>query len=171
MDYDTFMQTCADKIRNGELIYRAMALFIAQRFNVKIPTYGDVDAGVYYILNHYVEEVDEDLETWLNKDDGPMIRPVKDLKRIFHEFKFIEDDYKLVRTVNEIYGLDLEIDENGEYFYTLSFDFNSFTPIDVNGVHEIKRDIEVLKKYGHPTDELEAMLAEYGLDPEIMEVL
>lgn len=169
--YDKFMGTCASKITSGELIYNCLALYIAKHFKVEIPTYGDIDGGVYHILNHYIEEVDEDFEKWIHSDDGPFIRPIRDLRRIFYEFDSIEDDKKLMDAVNEIYGLELHMDEDKEYIYALSLDFNSFEPINVDGVHEIKRDIEILKKYGHPTDELEAKLAEYGLDPEIMEVL
>lgn len=169
MDYDTFMQTCANKINDGELIYRAMGLFIAKRFHVEIPKWGDIGGGVWAILNHYIEEVDEDFESWLNKDDAPMIRPLSELRKIFPEFKYIEDDNKLIETANKVYGLTMDID--GEYFYSLSFDFNSFTPIDVGDIDTLKKDMEVLQKYGYPTDEIEAKIANYGFDPEIMEVL
>ena len=168
-NYNRFMQTCHDKITSGDLIYRSLALFIAKRFKVEIPTYGDMDGAVYHILNHYVEEVDEDFETWLTKDDAPLIRNRSELRRIFPEFKFIEDDRELVDTVNKFYNLNLEL--SSEYIYSLSFDFNSFVPIEVEEIHEIKEDIKVLKKYGYPTDELEAKLDEFGLDPKLMKVL
>jgi hypothetical protein len=171
MDYETFMQTCGDKIRNGELIYQAMGLFIAKRFKVEIPRWGDVDGGVWAILNHYIENVDEDFQTWIDKEDAPMIRPVSQLRKIFPEFKYIKEDWKLIETANKIYGLDMELDHEEEYFFSLSFDFNSFTPINVDGIHELKEEIKVLQKYGYPTDELEAKIAESGLDPEIVEVL
>lgn len=170
-EYDVFMKTCKDKITSGDVIYRALALFIAKRFKVEIPEYGDMSDAVYRILNHYVEEVDEDFETWLNKDDAPIIREVRELRKIFPEFKFIKNDHKLVETANKIYGLSLRLDYEEEYFYSLSFDFNSFTPIQVEEIHEIEEDIKVLKKYGFPTDELEAKLDSFGLAPEIMEVL
>jgi hypothetical protein len=41
----------------------------------------------------------------------------------------------------------------------------------VEEIHEIEEDIKVLKKYGFPTDEIEAKLDSFGLAPEIMEVL
>lgn len=167
--YETFMKTCRDKITDGDVIYRALALFIAKRFDIEIPCYGDVDGSVYCILNHYVEEVDEDFETWLNKDDGPMIRPMKQLRKIFPEFSFIESDVEIMKTANKIYGLDLDYTE--DYFFSFSFDFNSFTPIDVGEIHAIKEDIKILQRYGHPTDELEEKLNSFGLDPEILEAI
>lgn len=169
MDYETFMKTCSEKINDGELIYRAAAFFVAKRFGVEIPSYGDMDGSVYHILNHYIENVDEDFETWLNKEDGPMIRPMKQLRKIFPEFSFMETDSEILDAANKIYGLDLDYIE--DYFFSLSFDFNSFTPINVKEVHDIKKDIEVLKKYGHPTDELEEKLNSFGLDPEILEAI
>lgn len=169
MDYETFMKTCSEKINDGELIYRAAAFFVAKRFGVEIPSYGDMDGSVYHILNHYVENVDEDFETWLNKEDGPMIRPMKQLRKIFPEFSFMETDSDILDAANTIYSLDLDYIE--DYFFSLSFDFNSFTPINVKEVHDIKKDIEVLKKYGHPTDELEEKLNSFGLDPEILEAI
>lgn len=168
-EYEKFMKTCKDKITDGDVIYRALALFIAQRFKVEIPSYGDIDNSVYHILNHYVEEVDEDFEKWLNKDDAPLIRSRKQLRKIFPEFKFIKSDKKLVETVNTIYNLNLELSER--YIYSLSFDFNSFVPINVDEIHKIKEEIKVLKKYGHSTKELEDKLAEFKIKPEIMEVI
>lgn len=171
MEYQEFMKTCHDKITSGELIYRAMALFIARRFEVKISSYRgcDVDGSVYYILNHYINEIDEDFETWLNKEDAPLIRSRKQLRRIFPEFKFIKSDRELVETANKVYNLNLQLTE--DYIYSLSFDFNSFTPINVEEIHEIKEEIKVLKKYGHPTDELEEKLSQFNLSSEIMEVI
>lgn len=169
MDYETFMKTCGEKINDGELIYRAAAFFIAKRFDVEIPSYGDMNGSVYHILNYYVENVDEDFETWLNKEDGPMIRPMRQLRKIFPEFSFIKSDSEILDTANRIYGLDLDYID--DYFFSLSFDFNSFTPINVKEVHDIKKDIDVLKKYGHPTDELEEKLNGFGLDPEILEAI
>lgn len=167
--YDIFMDTCLNKITKGDLVYRALALFIAKRFNVEIPSYCDVDGSVYHILNHYIEEVDEDFETWLNKDNGPMIRHMRELRKIFPEFDFIESDNELINTVNKIYGLELDYIE--DYFFALSFDFNSFTPINVEEIHDIKRDIQTLKKYGHDTKELEEKLNDFNLDEKIIEVI
>ena len=170
MDYELFMKTCSDKIREGSVIYRAMALFIAKRYNVKIPIYGDLDGSVYHILNHYIKNVeDTPIEEWLNTDDAPFIRSRNELRPIFPEFNFIKDDEKLVKVVNEFYGLDLNLTE--EYIYSLSLDFNSFTPIDVEEVNILKTDINVLKKYGYPTTELEDKLQKYGFTEEQLKVL
>lgn len=167
--HEDFMQKCRDKITDGDVIYRALALFIAKRFDVEIPHYRGVDGSVYHILNYYIENVDEDFETWLNKEDAPMIRPISQLRKIFPEFDFMESEYKILKTVNKVYNLDLDYTE--EYIYSLSFDFNSFTPIDVSEIHEIKEEIKTLQKYGYPTDELEEKLNSFELDPEILEAI
>lgn len=169
MEYEEFMKQCSKKINEGDLIYRAMALFIAHKYDVNIPSWGDVDGSVYHILNHYIEEVDEDFEEWLNKDDAPLIRSRKELRKIFPEFKFIKSDRELVESVNKIYNLNLQL--SNECIYSLSFDFNTFTPINVDEIHQIKQEIKVLKKYGYPTTELEEKLQEYNLGTEILEVI
>lgn len=170
-EYDDFMETCKNKITDGGLIYRSLALFIAKRFQVKISPYAHCDLPdcVYHILNYYVEEVDEDFEKWLNKNDAPLIRPKHQLRKIFHEFDFISDDKKLVDTVNKVYGLDLNLDS--DYIYTNSFDFNSFVPINVEEIHNIKEDINTLRKYNYPTIELEEKLKDFNLPDEIIEVI
>lgn len=170
-EYNKFMNTCRDKITSGDLIYRALALFIAKTFKVEIPSYGDIGGGVYTILNHYIEEVDEDFETWLTKDNGPMIRPIRDLKRIFKELDFIEDNRELAKKANELYNLEIEIDHTEEYMYALQFDFNSFTPIDVKKAYQLKEDKKILEKYGMPTDEVDKKLEELKIPQDIMEVI
>lgn len=171
MEYEEFMEQCSEKINNGELIYQAIALWIAKKFEVKIPSYPfcDVDSSVYHILNYYIEEVEEDLEEWLNKDNAPLIRSKKELRRIFPEFKFIKNDRDLVETVNKVYNLDLHMSD--ECIYSLSFDFNSFTPINANEIHQIKQEIQILEKYNYPTDELKEKLKKYDIEPEIMELI
>lgn len=168
-EHDEFMQKCSNKIRDGDLIYRAMALFIARRFEVKIPTYRgcDIDRAVYGVLNHYIEEVDEDFEEWLNKEDAPLIRSKNELRKIFPEFKFIDSDKELIETVNKLYNLDLKLTD--EYFYSLSFNFNNFTPINVEKIHELNEEIKILKKYNYPTEELEEELKKFNLEPELLE--
>jgi hypothetical protein len=167
--YNKFMSTCLEKITDGDLVYRALALFIAKRFEVEIPSYGDMDGAVYVVLNHYVENVDEDFETWLNKDDGPMIRPMRELRKIFPEFDFLETDSDVIATANKIYGLDIDYVE--DYFFSLSFDFNSFVPIDVKEIHTLKEDKKILEKYGISTDEVDEKLNSFELDPEILEAI
>lgn len=168
-EHDVFMKTCREKITDGDLVYRALALFIAKRFDVDIPSYGDMNGSVYIILNHYVEEVDEDFETWLNKENAPLIRRKNELREIFPEFSFMVKDSDIVEAVNKIYGLNIEL--RGDYFYSLEFDFNSFVPIDVGEIHALKEEKKTLEKYGMPTDEVDEKLDSFGLDPEIMEAI
>ena len=170
-EYRRFMNSCKEKITDGDVIYRALALFIAKHFKIEIPEYGDIDGGVYAILNHYVRNIDEDFEDWINKENGPMIRPMRDLRKIFKELNFIKSDKKLMEKANRLYNLEMKMDSERKYFYALQFDFNSFTPINVKKVHELKEDKRVLEKYGLPTDEVDKKLEELKIPQEIMEVL
>lgn len=162
-----FFNTCREKINDGTLIYRSLALFIAKRFKLHIDDYFDVDNSVYEILNYYIENVDEDFEKWLNKDDAPLIRKRSELRKVFPEFKFIDSDKKLVDNVNNLYGLDLHLSD--DCFWSVSFDFNSFIPIDVEEIHRIKEEIKVLEKYGYPVDDLKEKLDSFNLDEDILE--
>ncbi len=171
-----FLQKCHDKITDGGIVYQGLAFIIAHRFKITEAYHGSgFHDVVYRILNHYVEEVDEDFETWLHKDDGPFVRPAKTMVNIFPEFKKISNKpRKIMEIANEMYGLDLQYDHceyHGDYVYSYSFDFNSFTPINVDEVVKLKEEITILKSYGHPTDELEAKLQGYGFTPEQLERL
>ena len=171
-----FLQKCHDKITDGSVVYQGLAFIVAHRFRLTEAYHGSgFPEVVYDILNHYVDEVDEDFNTWLHKDDGPFVRPAKDAVRIFPEFKRITTNArKIVEIANEMYGLNLEYshcDYHGDYFFSYSFDFNRFTPINVDEVIELKQEIATLQKYGNPTDELEKKLKGYGFTQEQLERL
>lgn len=170
MEYERFMNKCASKITDGDLIYRLLALGICKRFKLKLDYTCSPPDVVYAILNHYVEEVDEDFEEWLNKEDAPMIRRASELKRIFPEIaSFTESNREIVEVANEIYGLNLELYSERyeeEYIYSLSFDFNSFVPIDISRIREIKEELAFCKKYGVENPEMEEELKSFGLSDE-----
>lgn len=171
-DIDKFTETCSSKINQGDIIYKSVALYIAKRFNVKIHDYcyAELPNCVYHILNYYIDNVEGvRIDDWLNQNDAPLIRGRKELRKIFPELKFIDDDSKLIKIVNNIYNLDLKLD--GEYFYTMSMDFESFVPIKIDEIIILKNDISVLKKYGYPTGELEEKLNEYGLTLDELEFI
>ncbi len=171
-----FLQKCHDKIKDGRTVYEGLSFIIAHRFRIDESYHGSGFHDVVYdLLNHYVEEVDEDFRTWLFKDDGPFVRPAKDMVKIFPEFKRISNKpRKLVEIANELYGLDLKYAPNeyyGDYVYSYSFDFNSFTPINVAEVVELKQEIATLEKYGNDASELKTKLRGYGFTDEQLEML
>lgn len=171
-----FLQKCHDKIKDGRTVYEGLSFIIAHRFRITEAYHGSgFHEVVYRILNYYVDEVDEDFQTWLHKDDGPFVRPAKEVVKIFPEFKKISTNArKIVEIANELYGLDLQYDHceyHGDYVYSYSFDFNSFTPINVDEVVKLKEEIAILKSYGHPTEELEKKLKSYGFTPKQLERL
>lgn len=62
-----FLKKGADKIRDDDnLLYRLMALHLSQRFKLGLNLNGEPHDVVYPILNHYIDNIDEPWEEWLN---------------------------------------------------------------------------------------------------------
>ena len=168
-----FLDKCLSKLTDPELAYRCLSLRVAQRFKIK-EDYMGFPNSVYAILNYWVDEVDEDFEFWLNKDDAPFIRKAKELYKIFPEFSFETDLRKKVELINKVYGLELYYDGDewtDNYVYSYSFDFNSFTPLPVKKIHNLKEEIKVLEKHGADTSSLIKELEEFGLPDDVLEVI
>ena len=167
-----FLDKCLSKLTDPDLAYRCLALRIGERFNIKAHFDNVFPDPVYAILNYYVEEVDEDFETWLNKDDAPLIRKARELPKIFPELVFKHrSNKKIAELANEVYGLELEFFSNelGEdYVYAYSFDFNSFKPIPVNEIQAIKQEISILEKYSYDATELKEKLKTYNLPDQLL---
>lgn len=171
-----FLEKGANKVRNDDdLIYRLMALHLSQRFKIGLDWNDEPYGVVYSVLNHYIDHVDEPWEEWLNKNDAPIIRPIKSIKEYFPELKAIaNDNEEIIRLANNIYNLDIKTDYDGfdsQHFYSYSFDFNSFVPIDIKEIKELKTEKMVLAKYGHDTSEIDKKLKTFGLTEEQIEVL
>ena len=150
-----------------------LALYIAKRYD--IDTDFTLPEPIYIILNHYVENVDENIEEWLHKDNAPLLRNKNEIKKIFPEIAEITDNNrKIVEIANQIYDLDLVYYEDMfeiPYLYSLEFDFNSFTPINIKEIKELKSEIKTLQKYNVDTTELENKLKDFGLTKEQIEAL
>ena len=172
-----FFKKCADKIDNGELIYQALALYIAKRYH--IDTDYQIPDVVYIVLNYYFDNVDEDFEEWIHKENSPLIREASQLKKIFPEiYEITKENEKIVEIANQLYGLNLQYyNEEYEvaYVYSMEFDFNSFVPISTSEIKELKEDMVVLSKYNHDTSELEEKIKEtaekLGLTEEQIKLL
>lgn len=163
-----FLKKGADKIRDEDnLLYRLMALHLSQRFEIGLDWNNEPHGVVYRILNHYIDNIDEPWEKWLNKNNAPIIKPIKEIKRYFPELREITDDEKeIIRIANNIYNLNIETDDDGfdvDYFYAYEFDFDSFTPIDIKQVKELKTEKCVLSKYEYDTSEIDEKLNSFGL--------
>lgn len=168
-----FFEKCLSKITDGELAYDLLRLKLCKRFD--IDTDFQPPEVIYIVLNHFVENVDEPFMEWLTKDDAPLIRPASNLKTIFPELTVItENKYKLVELANKIYGLDLEVSVDylgSAYIYSLSFDFNSFTPLPVDDVVELVREIEFCKKYNIDSDELTDKIKSYNIPKQALDII
>ena len=171
-----FLKKGANKVRNDDnLIYRLMALHLSQRFKLGLDWNNEPHNVVYSILNYYIDNIDEPWEEWLNKDDAPIIKPIKKLREYFPELKAICDsDEDIIKIANNIYNLDIKTDYDGfdsQHFYSYSFDFNSFIPINIKEIKELKTEKMVLAKYGHDTSEIDEKLKTFGLTEEQLEGL
>ena len=168
-----FFKKCSNKIRDGEFIYDLLADFIAKRFNVDIKYCNT--SPVYAILNYYIDNVDEDFVKWLYKDNAPYIVKASQMPVIFHEFKQLNSNKAIMEMANKMYNLNLEYSYNDDYgddyVFAYEFDFNSFEPINLDEVIELKRDIDILKKYNHDTSELESKLNDFNLPKDILDVI
>ena len=67
----------------------------------------------------------------------------------------------------------MKIDGYGyeSYVYAYSLDLDSFVPIDLEKVKELKQEIDFCRKYGLETDELEDKLSDYGVSVKELEEL
>lgn len=171
-----FLKRCHDKITDDGIVYLGLSHILAHRFRIEEPYHGsDYPGVVYELVNYYVDNVEEDFLDWIHKDNGPFVKTPKQIIKIFPEFHNItKDARKIVKLANKIYNLDLKYNHDeyyGDYIYSYSFDFNSFTPINISEVIELKKEIEVLRKYNQPTDELEKKLTGYGFTPEQLELI
>jgi hypothetical protein len=114
----------------------------------------------------------------LYKDNAPYIVKASKMPVIFHEFKQLGSNKAIMEMANKMYNLDLEYhyndtygDYSDDYVFAYEFDFNSFEPVNLNEVIELKRDIDVLKKYNHDTSELESKLNDFNLPKDILDVI
>ena len=171
-----FLQKCHDKVDN-ETIYKGLSYIIADRYNIKqVYQEAPFHEVVYIILNYYIEHVDEDINKWLHSNNAPLVKTPTEINKIFKEFSTIteNDARETIQLANHIYGLDLKYhycDYNGVYIYSLDFDFNSFKPIDLTEIKELKTKINILKEYDVDTNELEKQLNSYGFTDEQLELI
>ena len=167
------LKKCLNKLADPELAYKCLALRIAERFDISKGYCGFPDS-VYAILNYWIDEVDEDFESWLNKDDAPLIRKASELNRIFPEFNFETNICKKIELINRVYGVELYYDGRiywEDYVYSYSFDFNSFTPLPVKKIHNLKKEISVLEKHGADASALRKELEDLDLPEDVLEVI
>ena len=155
---------------DGRLIWELMSLKVAQRFGIGLDNV--MHSPCHLIALHYIESEDIGLDfvEWLYCDNAPFLKPLHKIGKYFPELKpFAKDDREIVRLANKVYGLELKVDEDWytEYVYAYGLDFNSFTPVNLGEVNELKREIDFCKKYGLETGELEEKLSDYGLPVDI----
>lgn len=173
-----FLDKCANKVKDdSDLIYRLLALGLCSRFNLELNYNGEPPYVVYGILNYFVDNVDMGWDDWLYSDDAPLIRPINELKKVFPELALIYDNEEdIVKLANKLYDLDIKTDydsiyEYGKYFYANSFNFNSFTPINVSEIKKLKDEKETLIKYGHDVSKIDKKISEFGLTKEEIEAI
>lgn len=176
IEREKFFQKCSDKVNNGEDIYSLLGLGLCSRFKLKLEYDGKPPKVVWTLVNYYVNEVEEDWNSWLWGYDAPFIKSVEKIKAIFPELAKIYDDIEdIVNLANKLYGLEMKCSYdyyyNIEYVYAFSFDFSSFKPIDIESIKKLKSEREVLKKYGHDVSMLDKEISSFGLSDEELEMI
>ena len=164
------------KCNDGEFHYRLLVLRVCQRYKLSIEY---VPNAVYAVVNDYIEKMDDiSFEEYLCGPSAPLIRPVKDICKIFHEFSFLKTDKEIVDLANKVYGLNLKIVSNGSYggsyLFSESFSFESFTPINIDEVKTLKDELTILKKHdasNKAIQELKDKINGFGLSKEILELI
>lgn len=164
------------KCNDGEFHYRLLVLRVCQRYKLSLEYVPD---AVYIVVNDYIEKMDDiSFEEYLCGPSAPLIRPVKEVRKIFHEFSFLKTDKEIVDLANKVYGLNLKIVSNGSYespyLFSESFSFESFTPINIDEVKTLKDELTILKKYdasNKAIQELKDKINGFGLSNEILELI
>ncbi len=172
---EMFFDKCSSKITDGRFIYHLLGLALCERFKLDLRYDGEPPYVVWNIVNHYVDNIDEDWIDWLVKDDAPIIRPISHIRKIFPELALIKNsDNEIIELANKLYNLEIKTDYDGyssSYFYAYSFDFNSFKPLPVNEIKAIKEERDVLVRYGYDVTQLNEKLSEYGLTEDELEII
>ena len=166
-----FLDKCLASINDGEFAGELLVLYVCKRFDLPTDYYTPYSA--YNIVEYYIDKgIEMPFPEWLSQNNAPIIRKVGNLKKVFKEFSDITDDvYEIVALANEIYGLDISIEDDGcgrypEYWYAYEFDFNSYTPININHLKELLIELDFCKKYELDTTGLEIEIYNYGLTDE-----
>lgn len=173
-----FLKLVSDTVgHDGRLVFNLLTLKVAQRYELEMFDLMDIDyTPCWKIAKHYVDSDDIDLgfEEWLYSEDAPLLMRLSSIGKVFPELKEIaKNDRHIVKLANELYGLELKVDDCGytRFVYAYRFNFNSFTPLDLKRVKELKVEIGFCKKYGLDCTSLEDQVKECGLTMEMLEVI
>lgn len=165
-----YFKQIADNVRDGALILKGMSLIVAQRFGVSADE--EEYSPCWRIAEHYAfsDDIECNFVEWLHCDDAPFLCYLFNIVDYFPEFKGIAKSNKeIVKLANQVYGLDLEIEDYyHDYVYSFSLNFNSFVPIDLKKLIDLKQEIDFCRKYGLETEELESKLEDYGVSYEAL---
>ena len=169
-----FLKRALPKLNNFNIVFELLALKLCRRYDIDASI--EIPSCIYTILEDYImNDNDEDIETYFNKNNSPLVRPVSELRKMFPELvglcKDSHNNSELIKLANTIYGLNLQLDNWGwdAYVYSLEFDFNSFKPINLKEIREILTEINFCKKYNVDFKKLQEKLDSYGLTDEQLE--
>jgi len=142
-----FFNKCLRHI-NGEDAYHFLAQKAATILGCKKPNH-----GVYAVVNYYfdnLEYFDCSFEQWLTSDNGPIVRWGSDIRKLFPELAMISDSkFEIAKMAEKFYGVEIELDWEGEYMYSLEFNFKEINSkrVKMDEVQEIMKNI-ILEKLG-----------------------
>ena len=140
MDDKEFFNRCLKEM-NGKNAYE----FLAKRASEILGLRGDVNECIYRIVDYYFENeehFDCSFKEWLEADNGPIVR--YGIKGLFPELEFIsKDKFEIAKLAKEFYNVELKFDWEGNYVYSLEFNFKELNPkrVDLDEVREIVKNI------------------------------
>ena len=133
-----FLNKCLREI-DGEDAYTFLVTKAARILGFR----DDSNVGVCAITNYYFENkehFDCSFEEWLRADNGPLVR--YGLKGLFPEFEIITDKkFEIAKLAEEKYGVKLESDWEGDYFWSFEFNFKEINSKRVN-LEKIKKELK-----------------------------
>lgn len=125
--------------------------FLTQKA-ARILGFKEPNPGVYVVVNYFfdnLEHFDCSFEEWLQADNGPLVR--YGLKGLFPELELISsNEYEIAKMAKEFYGISIETDWEGDFWYSLEFDFRELNSkrVKLDEVQEIVKSVILEKLKG-----------------------
>lgn len=132
-----FFNKCLRAI-DGEMAYKHFCDVVDRTLGMD-----SYHSSSFILVNYFFENdlyLEMSITDWLSRDDGPLMKSRYKAEKMFPEFAIISKDPEdIIEMANKVYGLDLEWDDDfdADFFFSYSFDWNSFEPIDLDEVRNV----------------------------------
>ena len=135
MDDKVFFERCLKEI-SGRDAYE----FLAQKAS-EILGHSKPNECIYIIVEYYFENeehFDCSFREWLRGDNGPIVR--YGIKGLFPELELVaKDKFEVAKLAKEFYDVELKFDWEGDFVYSLEFNFKEINPkrVKLDEVREV----------------------------------